>query len=158
MRALDVNGQAEGWPANAEISVNFPATCQPDEFEEDDDPPHARELVLGEWTQANLCGAGDADWYQFFLDQPMDLLIGAASRSGGAAVRITILAEDGSTVLSSSESAGIALGAAVRFRPSAAGSYYVKIEPLTPDLIGTQAVYGIVVAEAKVTYMPVVRR
>lgn len=158
LRALDSNGQAEAWPAAAEASVVLPAACQPDGFEDDDDSNHSRGITPGEWAEGNLCGVDDPDWHQVSLDEGADYLVGAVSRNGGAAVRITVLAGNGSTVLASGQAAGIGMGAAVRFRPPAAGIYYVKVEPLTSNLIGTQAVYGMVVAEAKTVYMPLLGR
>lgn len=158
LRALDINGQAEAWPAAAEISAVLPAVCQPDQFEDDDDSGHSRGVTLDEWAEGNLCGANDPDWYQVSLDGPGDYLVGTVSRGGGAAARITILAGNGATVLASGQAAGVGLGTAVRFRTTESGTYYIKVEPLTPNLIGTQAVYGIVVAETKPVYLPVLGR
>jgi hypothetical protein len=158
LRALDSNGQAEAWPGGAETSATLPASCQPDEHEEDDDPDRSRDITQGEWAQGNLCGASDPDWYRVELDQGVNYLVGAASQSGGAAARITVYSGNGSTVMASSQAAEVGLGTALRFTPPSSGFYYVKVEPLTGNLMGTQAVYGIVIAEAKEVYLPLMGR
>ncbi len=158
LRALDSNGQAEAWPAAAETSALLPAVCQPDEFEEDDDAAHSRVTAPGEWAEGNLCGVNDPDWYQISLDGGVDYLAGTVSRNGGAAVRVTILAADGATVLAGGQAADVGFGTALRFRPPSSGIYYVRVEPLTAGLIGTQAVYGVVVAQAKTLYFPLLGR
>ena len=160
LRALDTNGQPELWPAGdaAETtSTMLPATCAPDSFEPDDDLTQAKALVSGEWTQRNLCGPGNLDWFRIDIENADVYYVSAPSQNGGAAVRVTVFAENGATILASGEAAGIGQNADVFFRP-AAGRYYIKVEPLTANLFGTEAVYAVVVAEAKEIFLPLVAR
>lgn len=162
LRALDSNGQAEAWPASAETSAALPTGCTPDGFEPDDTPDQARDLALGEWALGSLCGssdpAGNPDWFWVQIDQPEKYFVGMSSQSGGAAVKITVYGGDGSTVLASGGSSGIGQGAGVRFQAETAGGYYIKVEPLTPNLFGTDAVYRIVAAQLREIFMPVMAR
>ncbi len=162
LRALDSNGQAEAWPAGAETSATLPTGCSPDGFEPDDAPDQAVTLALGEWAQRSLCGTGDPagnpDWFRVQINQPDKYIVGISSLSGGAAVIITVYAPDGSTTLASGSSSGIGQAAALRFRAEAPGDYYIKVEPLTPNLFGTDALYRIMPAVAKEIYMPLVGR
>jgi murein DD-endopeptidase MepM/ murein hydrolase activator NlpD len=160
LRATDTNNQSEPWPANdaAETSVTLPATCTQDAFEPDDDLTQARALVSGEWAQRNLCGSGNPDWFRVEIGNASGYFVNVLSQNGGAAVSITVYAEDGTTILASSEAAGLGQGAEAFFRTAAAGIFYIKIEPLVANLQGTDAVYSINGAEAKDIFVPLVLR
>ncbi len=71
---------------------------------------------------------------------------------------ITVYTEDGETILASGQAAGVGQDAIVRFEAAAAGSFYIKIEPLTPYLMGTDAVYGVIVSEEEKVFLPRVGR
>jgi hypothetical protein len=159
LRALDANSQPEPWPANDafEISTTLHAACSPDGFEPDDDPTQARVLALGGSTQRNLCGAGDPDWFQVDLENEGNYYVLAPSQSGGAAVRITIYAENGVTLLAIGQAAGIGQDATLRFH-APAGRYYLKVEALIPTLMGTEAVYSLSVLEAREIFLPMLGR
>jgi hypothetical protein len=150
MRALDENGQVEAWPADdaSETSAILPATCLPDDFEPDDVITQTRTLKLNIWDQGNLCGTGNPDWFQVVISDTLDYFVSADSLEGGAAVSITVYPEDGQTILASGQAPGLGQSAFVRFQASA-GIYYLKLEPLTPDLMGTNAVYRMRVSEVK---------
>lgn len=158
LRAFDTNGQPEPWPDfdAAETSITLPGCNQI--FEPDNGPAQARALALGEWATGNLCDVGDSDWFQLSFDQAGDYIVGATSVAGGAAVRLTAYAADGQTILANGEAAGVAQGAALVFHAAASGIYYIKVEPLVPNLVGTNALYGIVVAERKPLFFPLVAR
>ena len=67
-------------------------------------------------------------------------------------------AEDGETILANGQAAGAGQAAIVSFRAPAAGSYYIKIDPLTTYLFGTDAVYGVSVFEINKAFLPLVAR
>ena len=73
-------------------------------------------------------------------------------------MHITLYTEDGTTILASSQAAGVRQDAEVRFRPAAAGSYYIKVEPLVANLSGTDAVYRVMMSENKEIFLPLVVR
>jgi murein DD-endopeptidase MepM/ murein hydrolase activator NlpD len=160
LRALDANGQPEPWPAGgaAEITLSLPAACALDAFEPDDDSLLARTLALGATAQGNLCGAGNPDWFRVDVVNAGNYFVTASSLNGGAAVRITAYAADGVTLVGSGQAAGIGQGATARFRAAAPGTYYLKVEPLLPHLMGTDAVYGLRVTKVSEAYLPVLLR
>ena len=159
LRALDANSQPEPWPAGEafETSATLPATCLPDGFEPDDDPTQAKTLPLGSSAQGNLCEAGNSDWFRVEIENESSYFVIASSQQGGAAVSLTVYTDDGVTILTSGQAPGVGQGTAVRFQ-AAAGSYYIKVEPLTPNLMGTDAVYSIKVSEAKEIFLPLLVR
>ncbi|MDO9087368.1 MAG: peptidoglycan DD-metalloendopeptidase family protein [Anaerolineaceae bacterium] len=159
LRALDINGQPEAWPANdaAEIFATLPATCTADTFEPDDVSLDAKELSFGQQAQRNLCGVADPDWFRVQFVEENDYMVRVASLNGGAAVKISVYADNGVTLLASTQSPGIGQNAQVIF-PAMAGFYRIKVEPLVPNLMGTNAIYGITVSEGHVVYLPVVKR
>jgi murein DD-endopeptidase MepM/ murein hydrolase activator NlpD len=160
LRALDINGQPEPWPDGdaAETSALLPSTCTPDGYEPDDDSPHARLLVTGAQATGNLCGIQNPDWFQVGLEGNKEYGIWVSSLNGGAAVKITLLAADGTTVIAISEAVGAGMDAELIFRTGANVNYYLKIEPLEANLFGTQAQYGILISEMKTVYLPLVGR
>jgi hypothetical protein len=160
LRALDTNSQPEPWPAADafETSATLPATCVPDGFEPDDDLTQARTLPLGILAQGNLCDADDPDWFRVEIAKASNYTVTAPSIYGGAAVRITVYAEDGAAILANGQAAGVGQAANVSFQAAAAGSYYIKIEPLTTYLMGTDAEYGVLVVEVQQVFLPLVMR
>jgi hypothetical protein len=155
---LDANNQPEPWPAGetAETSAILPGTCTPDAFESDDDLTQAKALTPGIWTQRNLCGAGDPDWFQVEIGNAGDYLVSGLSQNGGAAVSIIVYAEDGTTILASNAAAGVGQDAVVGFWSDASGRYYIKFVPLAENLFGTDAVYSVAVVGSKRIFLPLV--
>lgn len=160
LRALDTNGQPEPWPAGdaPEATAALPATCTADPFESDDSPGQAVDLAVDESAPRNLCGPGDPDWFRLTLESETDYAVTARSRNGGAAVRITVYAGDGETVLAGGAAGGIGQSAVAIFTPRETGSYFVRAEPLTENLSGTDAVYELVVSEVKLVFLPLAVR
>jgi hypothetical protein len=159
LRALDTNSQPELWPAGDafETSAALPATCAQDGFEPDDNATQAKALALDVPTQRNLCDAGDPDWFQLDLAHESNYYALAASQSGGAAVRITVFAENGTTILATGQAAGIGRDASLRFH-AAAGRYFIKVEALIPTLMGTGAVYSLRAVEERQVFLPMLVR
>jgi len=160
LRAVDLNGQAESWPAGdiAETTFTLPSTCSEDLFEPDDISSQAKPLTNGNAVQRNLCGPGDPDWFMIDLENPSYYRVSAASVSGGAAVKITVYEVDGVTMMASGLAPGIAQAAALVFKADDPGIYYIKIEPLVANLSGTNAVYEISINEVNVNFLPLISR
>ncbi len=158
LRAFDINGQPEPWPDNeaAETNATLPTTCNL-VSEPDDDLSQARQLTLGEWATGNLCPLGDTDWFQVEIYQAGSYYVSAPSQSGGAAVDITIYTDNDLTMIGSGKAAGVGQAGGVRFRADA-GKLYIKVEPLVPNLIGTNATYGLVIFESKEIFLPLLVR
>ncbi len=160
LRTLDINNQSEAWSAGgaAETSAALPTSCTPDSAEPDDAFNQARNLTPGSAAQGNLCPATNPDWLRIEISEPASYLARATSVSGGAAVRLGLYAADGVTLLAAAEAPAAGETASLRFEPAAAGSYYLKVEPLTSNLIGTNAVYNLWVGEVMDTFLPLMMR
>ena len=160
LRALDANGQPEPWPGGGafETSATLPASCNPDSSEPYDNLNQASMLPLDTWVERNLCQANDPDWFRIEIGKESDYAVTTRSLYGGAAVRITVYAEDGSTVLANGQAAGVGQAASVVFQAAGAGTYFIKIEPLTANLFGTDALYDVSVYEIQEVFLPLVAR
>ena len=71
---------------------------------------------------------------------------------------MTVYRDDGETILASGQAAGVGYGTFMRFQADVTGVYFIKIEPLTPHLMGTDAMYGVSVVEVKEIFLPLVLR
>ncbi|MBE0687705.1 MAG: hypothetical protein IH585_17065, partial [Anaerolineaceae bacterium] len=160
LRALDVNGQPEPWPIDNsfETSVLFPSVCVADQFEEDDNLNEVKSIIPGVAEQRNLCPVGDPDWFNVQIAEAGNYMIQAASLNGGAAVKIMLYGEDGVTLISNAEATGIGQHANIILHIDNPGGYKIKIEPLVENLIGTDAVYQILVDDVTLTFLPLVER
>lgn len=160
LRALDINGQPEPWPADdaSETSVIFPSTCVADLYEEDDNLNEAKTIFPGVSEQRNLCGVRDSDWFDVQITEAGDYIIQASSINGGAAVKIMLFGEDEVTLFATGESQGIGQHASILLHIDNPGSYKIKIEPLVENLMGTEAVYQILVDDVTLTFLPLVVR
>ena len=160
LQAIDINGQPEPWPAGdvAETSVILPATCTPDAYEPEDDSLHARSLAPGEQATGNLCGIENPDWFQVELDGEKAYMVYVGSQNGGSAVKITLLAADGTTIIANSEAGGAGMSAALTFNTSVEDKYYIRIDPLEANLFGTEAQYSILISDVKTVFLPLAVR
>jgi hypothetical protein len=160
LRALDVNGQPEPWPVDnaSETSVIFPSACVADMYEEDDNLNEAKTIVPGVSEQRNLCGVGDPDWFDVQIAETGDYIIQASSINGGAAVKIKLFGEDGITLIANGASQGIGQHASILLHVDNPGSYKIKIEPLVENLMGSEALYKILVDDVTLTFLPLVVR
>lgn len=160
LRALDRNGQREPWPAEdaAETVSVLPDTCQPDAFEPDDTPDQARLLPVEQPATGNLCDAGNPDWYRIDINQAGKYLLGAFSQSAGAAVRLRLFAEDAVTELGVAEAAAVGEHTFLRFESTAPSPYFLKVEPLVPELMGSGANYQLILWQVQEIYLPFLYR
>jgi len=159
LRARDTTGQIEPWPANdsAETSVALPDSCIPDGYEENDLKGQSKAITQGQSLPNNLCGSGDADWFAFNVSQTGDYLVVATSQGGAAATKITAYDSSGA-VLAAAQSLGLGQNAVMRFHAAETGIYYLKVEPLVPNLSGTGALYNLRITDAQVIFLPVIMR
>jgi hypothetical protein len=158
LRAVDENGQVESWPAGdiAETTVALPDTCIPDDFEPDNTSGQANLLKIGETAQRNLCLAGDDDWFQVSVQEGKYYQFNAPSITGGAAVKLTILADDGTLVLTSAQAPGLGKNLHHIYKAENTGIVFLKITPLVSTLFGTQAVYSVRVEVVIPVFLPLI--
>ncbi|MAT41880.1 MAG: hypothetical protein CL609_06030 [Anaerolineaceae bacterium] len=158
LRAVDENGQVEAWPTgdNAETSVTFPSICTTDSSEPDNTSGQAKLINLGNIAQRNLCPAGDNDWFQITVQEGKYYQFNALSLNGGAAVNLTILADDGTTILTSAQAPGLGLNLHHLYKAENNGVVFFKFTPLVTTLFGTQATYSVRVEEVIPIFLPMI--
>lgn len=160
VRAVDINGQLEPWIAAdaAEITVTLPSTCVPDSSEEDDDANSAKTLLPGVIAQRNLCAAGDQDWFRVELTGGNYYQFRIVSLNGGAAVKLAVFTANGQTQLANSQAPGLAQNTSLLIKPVSSGFYSIKIEPLVPNLMGSDTLYQLQFSEVVPNFLPLIRR
>ena len=158
MRAIDNNGQAEAWPAGdaAEITVTTPATCEEDGTEQDDSAATAIFISLGVEHQRNICGLGDADWFKFWTGDHDRYMFFARSIGGGAAVRVSVYASDGTTFLGSAIAPAVNSNTSLGVMVPKNQDVYFKVEPAFTDLTGTDVLYGMKVVTGYGMSLPII--
>jgi len=85
-------------------------------------------------------------------------IIQASSINGGAAVKIILFGEDGVTLIANSESQDVGEHARILLHIDNVGNYKIKIEPLVENLMGSEALYQILIDDVMLTYLPIVER
>lgn len=160
LRAVDNNNQLEPWTASdlPETSIVLPGSCVQDTFEPDDNLAQSKLIMLDEKAKRNLCGVGNSDWFTVNLEENVNYRIFSKSISGGAATTITLLTNDGETILKQSSAQGAGLDSDLIFKVENSGSYTIKIEPLVENLVGTSAVYELSIYEVELIFLPLVNR
>ena len=150
MRAIDNNGQPEAWPAGdvAEVTINTPATCVEDSAEQDDDASTAVFITFGSEPQRNICGWGDADWFKFSSGDQERYMIFARSIGAGAALKLSVYAADGTTLLGSATAPDLNTSTSLGVMVPKNQVVYFKVEPAFTNLTGTAVVYGMKVVPA----------
>ncbi len=158
MRAIDANGQAEAWPAGdvAEVTVTTPATCVEDAAEQDDSAATAVFISLGVEHQRDICGLGDADWFKFWTGDHDRYFIFARTINGGAAVRVSVYAADGSTLLGSATAPAVNSSTSLGVMVPKNEIIYVKAEPAFANLTGTDVLYGMRVSPGYGYSLPII--
>ena len=158
MRAIDANGQAEAWPAGdvAEVTVTTPATCVEDAAEQDDSAATAVFISLGVEHQRNICGLGDADWFKFWTGEHERYFFFVRSIGAGAAVRVSVYAADGITLLGSATAPAVNSSTSLGVMVPKNEIIYVKAEPALANLTGTAVLYGMKVSPGYGYSLPII--
>ena len=150
MRAIDNNGQPEAWPAGdiAEVTINTPATCVEDSAEQDDDASTAVFISFGSEPQRSICGWGDADWFKFSSGDQERYMIFARSIGAGAALKLSVYAADGTTLLGSATAPDLNTSTSLGVMVPKNQVVYIKAEPAFTNLTGTAVSYSMKVVPA----------
>ena len=158
MRAIDNNGQPEAWFAGdaAEVTVTTPATCIEDSAEQDDGTATAAFISFGSETQRNICGWGDADWFKFASGDQERYFLFARSKGGGAAVKISVYAADGITLLGSATAPAVNTSTSLGVMVPKNQTIYIKAEPAFTNLTGTAVLYGMKVVPGYGMSLPII--
>ena len=160
MRAIDNNGQPEAWPAGdaAEISLNTPATCVEDSAEQDDSTATAVFIDIGTEPHRNICGLGDADWFKFSSGDQERYFLVARTISGGAAVKLSVYAADGITLLGGATAPAVNTNTSLGVMVPRNQTVYIKAEPAFANLTGTAVLFGMKVVPGYGLSLPIILR
>lgn len=158
MRAIDNNGQPEAWSAGdaAEVTVTTPATCVEDSAEQDDSPAVAVLIGFGSEQQRNICGSGDTDWFKFSSGNQDRYYLIARTIGGGAAVRLSVYASDGTTLLGSATAPAVNTSTSLGVLVPKNQTVYIKAEPAFANLTGTAVLFGMKVVPGYGMLLPII--
>lgn len=160
IRAIDSNGQAEAWPAGdaTEVTVTTPATCVEDSAEQDDAAATAVLINPGVEHQRNICGLGDADWFEVWTGDYDRYWFFARTIGGGAAVRVSVFAADGVTLLGSATAPAVNSNTSLWVMVPKNQTVYVKAEPAFTNITGTAVLFGMKTTPGYGTFLPLILR
>ncbi len=158
LRAVDANSQAEPWPANdaAEITVNFPAACTGDSFEQDDSANTAIAINLAAENRRNICPTGDGDWSKVSPGEYDTLKLVLKSLGAGAAVKVSVYAPDGQRLLASASSPGVGTGISFYVYVGDLAFVLMKTEAAFPNLSGTAVTYALTASGGYSNFVPMI--
>jgi len=158
MRAVDANSQVEAWPADdaAEVTLTFPATCTGDAFEQDDSAVTAKTINLADENRRNICATGDGDWFKVTPGGYDTLKLKVTSLGGGAAVKVSVYAPDGQTLLGSASSPQVASGVSLWVHVGDLAYVQVKAEAAFPNLSGTAVTYALTAIGGYTNFVPMI--
>ncbi len=160
MIAVDMAGNQEAYPTNAEASTTI-AACTPDAFDAagDDTLAGAQVFTLGSTQEHNQCETADTDWIYFDITRAAQkVMIVVQPISGNAAANLTLYAPDRSTQLAQSAPPALGQTSAIVFTAADTGTYYLEISPLVNELAGTDVKYRLWIGEPLVMWLPVIHR
>ncbi len=152
LRTVDLAGNASTY---ASTSTVIETACTPDDYEDGDDQPAGARPLDADGLTANLCAAGDADYYQVNGVPGQTLLALAQSVSGGAAVTLELW--QAGDLLAASASSGPGAAASIRWQAQNAEPYLVRVTPLA-GVAGSQVVYRVMAFVPVDVFLPVIRQ
>lgn len=160
LRAVDLYGQMESWPANdaAEVTVSLPAACLPDLAEEDDAFGTSSLVSPGLPLARNICAAGDLDFFKFTPGGSGYHRFFFKSLDAGAAGFLRLYAADEVTLLAEASSHDLGRDVVLISKLTAGQVYYVRVEPLHAALSGTAVRYAFTVDDVNLNFLPLLQR
>jgi serine protease len=124
---------------NGVIALKLAVTPPKDAFEPNDSAAKATAVALGENLSATL-PLGDQDWYSLDLKADVPVWIDSTPTSGSANTKISVVNAAGVVLASNSgytktgaTATTFRPGAALEFKPSADGRYFVKVQSIFSD-------------------------
>jgi hypothetical protein len=161
LRAFDINGQAEAWPAGdaAEQSIAFPATCTPDAGEADSTYLTAKTLVVNSALTRNFCPTGDVDWYHLDTSGwPYYLVSTAPAGATSATVNLSVYAANGNTLLTKITAVELSKPTNLFLNADGHSYVYIKAESNNPNLAGNAVQYSIVAQPQLANWLPLIHK
>ncbi len=169
LRAFDKAGNVEAYPGLAELTTLVPAAnvlCSaPDVYENDNTPANAQPLTIGNAPQVhNFCNpleadfGNDQDWINVTVSAGVDYMLYARPLHEDTALKLTLYAADGTTIVYDPPAGAYNQGIAYLWRPVTSGTYYLRLAHSDGRVIGSAVQYKVEVFEPYTTYLPVIFR
>lgn len=153
MRAVDTSGNTESYTETAEATTQLLAGCVPDVYDSSDiDIESAVPLTIAQTH--NLC-QGDVDWVMFTVTPSGAPMLSLISLDGGAAFNVNLY-NGAQQKIGQFASSDLGIGI-FEFLPTLqAGTYYLEIRPLVPELYGTNVLYQVYAGDAYQLFLGVI--
>jgi murein DD-endopeptidase MepM/ murein hydrolase activator NlpD len=169
LRAVDNADNAEAWPASAEVTAILPALnvlCStPDMWEQDNTIATATLVTTDTLQLHNFCNplavdfTNDEDWLKLPVTGGQAYLISVTPTDQSAAVVVEIYASDGTTrIVGPAASPDYGAPLANTWIAPANGINYIRLRHVNGAVIGNATHYAVQVGEAKLVYLPFIRR
>ena len=155
-----VGKDTSGNSAEANTTTTISTTCTVDAYEKNGDGQKtgASALVIGQPQEHNFC-ANDVDWAVFDGVAGKTYFIIAESIGGGATIKLELQGSNGTTLLPISVSPGLGKPAAIVWKPTASGKYYLVLTSVLPEVAGTDVRYSLTtIDDPTVNYFPLIGR
>ncbi len=161
LRAVDRAGNAQDWPTTARGPVRLNAACpspDPDPFEPGNNTrAGATPMAFQTYLTQRFCSGSDQDWASFQAQAGRQVLLLAASDSGGAAAVLRVY--DGSNnLLAEKLPAGLGQSNMLIWTPPASGTYYLQATPLVNALYGGDVRYRLWNGDPRFVFLPTIQR
>jgi murein DD-endopeptidase MepM/ murein hydrolase activator NlpD len=147
IRSVDMKGNQEDYPDTADTSTHIDSKCSLDAYEgkgkEDNVRAGAAELEVDSGQDHTLCAKSDIDWVIFPAEAGTHYRIRTIPQSGNAAVIIQLLGFEGNQSLGVQKPKDYGQMAELNWTAPEDGLYYLKLEPLHPDLTGPDVRYQV---------------
>jgi len=110
-------------------SFELPVSCCGDVYEPNHETSHATSLAYGETKAANICPAGDEDFFQFTGQSGDQIVIDIDARVDGSTLDsyIYLIDSDGTTVLAQNDDAAGSVDSKLGYHLPHDGTYYIEV-------------------------------
>jgi murein DD-endopeptidase MepM/ murein hydrolase activator NlpD len=165
MRAFDLAGNVEAYPAQAAVTTTIESSCVPDPREYQGQSlinaiPLARSRLSETFNLCNTAGSGsgDVDWVSFTAQKGEKIYVIVASKGGGAAFKVN-LKNTANAIVATGQSAAFGDSTVLRLVVPDNGTYFLEISPFHSALFGTDVTYQVLVENMQVeAFMPNIGR
>ncbi len=142
MRAVNALGNQEDFPGAAQAATTLQTGCTPDGYDgQDATQSGAVDLPFGQQQLHTLC-QNDVDWVKFQVPNNIHPLILIHSVKGGTAVHVNLYDSVGKLV-TTFDSIAVGSDAMDWADTLPAGTYFMEIRALQPNLFGSDVQYAV---------------
>jgi hypothetical protein len=173
MRGIDVSGNTEYYPQNAEATTSIPEAnvlCfSLDSFDssgDDDNSPEHSNLIFanGAGQVHNFCNPlapnfqNDEEWARITVTTGQHILIKSIPTSAPAATQLSLVADDGLTILAQATPARFGDTSVLVWTSDRDGDVYIRLQHVDGRVIGSDVGGTLLVKTGSWTFLPAVHR